>query len=222
MHAIATPLPEYKEPAPRRRAATRKSAPVENANGATAPAVTTDPEKAALLKQLGLDAPMQIVSEAELNAEEFYEAQSDGAELALSRAQRRLLARRKEREEAGERFITKVTYDGEDWFIKRLAAPEVYAVGMRTGRDALGVLDLTNEDVLGGFTASFMFAAAVCGEDDPTPYYESVEDAQAWVDEAGEAGLIFFLFNRITEINTELLAKLETELKKMVKPKPSA
>ncbi len=223
MHAIATPLPEYKEPAPRRRTP-KRAANSDATNAATngvPAAVTADPEKAALLKQLGLDEPMQIVSEAELNAEEFYEAQSDGAELALSRAQQVLLKRRKQREEKGEKFITRFDFDDVTLWTKRLAYVELVSVGMLTGRDGNGQLDLTNLDVLGSFTASMMFAACVCGEDDDTPFFESVEDAQLYVDEPGNGALVYAIFNAITDQNMELLTQLALLSKKTATATPT-
>lgn len=95
----------------------------------------------------------------------------------------------------------------EDWFLLRMTWTQLAKVGALSGRDENGVerTDDDRESALQSLTAAMLFVGVVTSENDPEPYFSSLQEAREFADEPEAAGIVSQLFDQITELNKSIL-----------------
>jgi hypothetical protein len=135
----------------------------------------------------------------------------DGASLGdephkrITRAQQRL---QRLREQAPFEAVRRVDVPGQDepYFVKRGSFADMTYASALSGRDQNGHLILSDSEAYVGFMASLFRTFCVVSETDRTPYFESLADARAFVEDlcplAGDA--VGTLFYCIADMNPEV------------------
>lgn len=131
-------------------------------------------------------------------------------EAELSRAQRRMAARRRKRPDLVQ--PVEIIEDGESevWFVTALADDDICAIGVCTARDGFTINNLSTAEAQRSFNAALLFVGLVVSETDTTKFFEGVEEAKEFYDDARNAQTSVALRLQILHFNPYLELKKKT------------
>jgi hypothetical protein len=144
-----------------------------------------------------VEAPADLVEKAEKQAEDKRQAiaEQDAAEARLERA----------RAQRGA-LIQPLIINGETWWIKLLDFTELSLAAILINRDKSGRVLMLNRKVLRSVIVAALHCGVAKSETNPEPYF-SRQVAEEYAKEPAVKGLVAVLFNKITELNPELIPK---------------
>jgi len=123
------------------------------------------------------------------------------------------------KEEAKYEPIRKIEVEGdpEPWFVKKGSFPELIMTAKLAGRDEKGVLNLDGTDQFAAFIAALLRTFVVVSEEDKSPYFESLEDARAFVDDGFDTttDVVSLLFYGIIDFNPAVYPEGSSAAKKV-------
>lgn len=133
----------------------------------------------------------------------------------LSRAQRRMQARKRARPDTVQTYIVTIDGQEEEWFASALSAEDLNAIGILRSADGFSAGDpIATPDSWRSFDIALLSVGLVVSVTDEEKFFESVAEATEFYDDARNADIAMLLRGAILEMNPYLVATSAAAKKK--------
>lgn len=122
-------------------------------------------------------------------------------EADLTRAQRRMRARRTRRPDLIQPVEIKEDGESEIWYLTALSDSDVSSVGILMAGDGFTLEDLSSEEAQHSFNAAILSVGLVVSEADQSKFFEDVSEAKEFYDDPRSAQTSVALRTQLFELN---------------------
>lgn len=122
-------------------------------------------------------------------------------EADLSRAQRRMKARRAKRPDIIQPVEIQEDGESETWYLTAMSDADVSSIGILMAADGFTSENLTTQEQQRSFFAAILCVGLVVSETDSTKYFEDFDEAKEFYDDPRNAGTSVALRGQLMEMN---------------------
>lgn len=142
------------------------------------------------------NVPLPTVAErVEIEVEQRIE------EADLSRAQRRMRARRAKRPDIVQPVEIQEDGESETWYLTAMSDADIASIGILMASDGFTTQTLTTQEQQRSFFAAILCVGIVVSETDTTKFFESFDEAKEFYDDPRNAGTSVALRGQLMEMN---------------------
>ena len=122
-------------------------------------------------------------------------------EREMSRAQRRMAARRKKRPDLIQPILIEEDGEAEEWFVTALSDADMNMIGIIMSRDGFTNENLTSPEAHRSYSSALLTVGLVISETDFTKYFEDADEAKEFYDDPRNAQTSVALRLQILALN---------------------